>query len=47
MYWSSWSRDANIRLVERAGYRVSSATDETEVEDGTPVTHLWVVAYAS
>ena len=49
MYWSSWSRAANIRLVEEAGYRVSSATDETEIEieDGTPVTHLWVVAYSS
>jgi len=47
MYWSSWSRAANVQLVEQAGYRVSSATDETEIEDGTPVTHLWVVAYAS
>ena len=45
MYWSSWSRAENVRLVERAGYRVSSATDETELENGTPVTHLWVVAH--
>ena len=44
MYWSSWSRAENVRLVEQAGYRVSSATDETELENGTPVTHLWVVA---
>jgi ubiquinone/menaquinone biosynthesis C-methylase UbiE len=47
MYWSSWSRAENVRLVEHAGYRVSSATDETEIEDGTPVTHLWVVARAA
>jgi SAM-dependent methyltransferase len=48
MCWSSWSRAENVRLVERAGYWVRSATDETELdENGTPVTHLWVVAHAS
>ena len=46
MYWSSWSRAENVRLVEQAGYQVSSATDETELEDATPVTHLWIVARA-
>ena len=47
MYWSSWSRAENVRLVEQAGYQLISATDETELENGTPVTHLWVVALAS
>jgi hypothetical protein len=47
MYWSSWSRAENIQLVEQAGYRVTSATLETELENGTPVTHLWVVAHAA
>jgi ubiquinone/menaquinone biosynthesis C-methylase UbiE len=47
MYWSSWSRAENVRLVEEAGYRLRSATDETELENGTPVTHLWVVAHAA
>jgi ubiquinone/menaquinone biosynthesis C-methylase UbiE len=47
MYWSSWSRAENLRLVEQAGYQLISATDETELENGTPVTHLWVVARAS
>jgi SAM-dependent methyltransferase len=46
MYWSSWGRTENLRLVEEAGYRIRSATDETELEDGVPVTHLWVVAQA-
>ena len=46
MYWSSWSRADNVRLVEEAGYRLRSATDETELENGTPVTHLWVIAQA-
>jgi SAM-dependent methyltransferase len=46
MYWSSWSRADNVRLVEEAGYRLQSATDETELESGTPVTHLWIVAHA-
>jgi hypothetical protein len=46
MYWSSWGRAENVRLVEEAGYRLRSATDETELENGTPVTHLWVVAHA-
>jgi SAM-dependent methyltransferase len=46
MYWSSWSRADNVRLVEEAGYRLRSATDETELENGTPVTHLWVIAHA-
>jgi ubiquinone/menaquinone biosynthesis C-methylase UbiE len=47
MYWSSLSRADNVRLVEDSGYRVRSATDVTELETGTPVTHLWVVAHAA
>ncbi len=42
LWWSSWSRDANLGLVEAAGLEVHTAADETEDEDGVPVTHLWV-----
>lgn len=44
LFWSSWDRDTNLRLVEGAGLEVRSALDETEDEDGVAFTHLWVVA---
>jgi ubiquinone/menaquinone biosynthesis C-methylase UbiE len=44
MYWSNWDRATNLHLVHDAGFEILSVADETEDEDGTPVTHLWVVA---
>lgn len=34
MYWSGWSRDENLRLIQAAGFGIRSAIDETEDEDG-------------
>ena len=47
MYWSGWSREENLRLIRAAGFRIRSAIDETEDEDGTPVTHLWILPEAT
>lgn len=47
MYWSGWSRHDNLALLEGAGFHIEQATDETEIEDGIPVTHLWVLARAA
>jgi SAM-dependent methyltransferase len=44
LFWSSWNRATNLRLLTEAGFTIESATDETEQEDGIPRTHLWVVA---
>jgi SAM-dependent methyltransferase len=42
LFWSSWDREANLRLVAEAGLTIDTAVDETEDEDGVPFTHLWV-----
>ena len=44
MYWSHFDSATNRRLVTAAGLDLVDARDETEDEDGTPVTFLWVVA---
>jgi SAM-dependent methyltransferase len=44
MYWSHFESKANIRLVTASGLRLSAANEETEDEDGVPVTFLWIVA---
>jgi SAM-dependent methyltransferase len=44
MYWSSFDAETNRRLVEDAGLRIVSASEETFEEDGEPVTFLWLVA---
>jgi SAM-dependent methyltransferase len=44
MYWSHFDSTTNRRLVTAAGLDLVAARDETEDEDGTPVTFLWVVA---
>jgi hypothetical protein len=44
MYWSTWGTPRNLDLVRAAGFVNTTATEETEDEDGSPVTHLWVVA---
>jgi SAM-dependent methyltransferase len=43
MYWSGWDSETNRGLVSDAGFSIVSAAEETEDEDGTPVTHLWIV----
>ena len=44
MYWSSFDPETNQRLVTQAGLQIVSAQQETEEEDGQPVTFLWIVA---
>jgi ubiquinone/menaquinone biosynthesis C-methylase UbiE len=44
MYWSHFDTATNVRLVSEAGLRLLEANEETEEEDGVPVTHLWIVA---
>jgi SAM-dependent methyltransferase len=44
MYFSHYDTATNRRLVEEAGLRLVSANEETQEEDGRPVTFLWVVA---
>ena len=44
MYWSHFDSATNRRLVTAAGLDLVAAREETEDEDGTPVTFLWIVA---
>jgi SAM-dependent methyltransferase len=44
MYWSSFDAATNHRLIETAGFHIISAQQETEDEEGIPVTFLWIVA---
>ena len=44
MYWSSFDPETNERLVTDAGLQIVRAQQETEDEDGQPVTFLWIVA---
>jgi len=44
MYFSHHDAATNKRLVKDAGLRPIQAREETEDEDGKPVTFLWVVA---
>ena len=44
MYWSHYDSTTNRALVERAGLHILSAREETDEEDGQPVTFLWVIA---
>ena len=45
MYFSHYDAATNRSLVQRASLRIVSANEETQVEDGQPVTFLWIVAY--
>lgn len=47
MYWSSWDRPTNLRLLEAAGLDVLVDTVETSIEDGQPVSFHWVIARKS
>lgn len=44
LFWSNWDAQRNVRLITAAGLEVESAEEHTEDEDGSLVTHLWVVA---
>ena len=44
MYWSNWDRATNLQLVADGGFDIIEANDETQDEDGEPVTFLWVIA---
>lgn len=45
MYWSLFDSTTNQRLLQDAGLHLLSAQEETEEEDGVPITFLWVVAH--
>lgn len=44
MYWSHFDSPTNQRLVQEAGLHIVKAVEETALEDGNPITFLWVVA---
>ncbi len=44
MYWSFFDSATNQRLIQDAGLHLLSAQEETEEEDGVPITFLWAVA---
>lgn len=44
MYFSHFDAMTNRHLVEQAGLTIVSAQEETQLEDGQPVTFLWIVA---
>jgi SAM-dependent methyltransferase len=44
MYWSHFDSPTNQRLVQEAGLHIVKAIEETTLEDGNPITFVWVVA---
>lgn len=44
MVWSSLGSEANKDLVVQAGFELINAVEETEIEFGSDVTWLWIVA---
>jgi ubiquinone/menaquinone biosynthesis C-methylase UbiE len=44
MYWSSWDRRTNARLLEAAGLDVLVDVVETSVDEGESVAFQWVIA---
>jgi RimJ/RimL family protein N-acetyltransferase/predicted TPR repeat methyltransferase len=44
MFWSHFDSETNKKLVTDAGFEIIIANEETAIEDGTPVTFLWVIA---
>jgi SAM-dependent methyltransferase len=44
MFWSSWDAGTNVELIRNAGLDVVDARDETDDEDGQPITHRWITA---
>jgi len=45
MYFSHHDAKTNQEIVEAAGLRIARAREETQEEDGKPVTFFWVVAH--
>ena len=44
MFWSHFDASTNRRLVEAAGFDVESGDVISELEDGVPFNHQWIVA---
>lgn len=44
MYWSHYDSTTNKQLLQDAGLHILHAVEATEMEDGDPVTFLWVIA---
>ncbi|HTK09788.1 MAG TPA: class I SAM-dependent methyltransferase [Ktedonobacteraceae bacterium] len=44
MYWSLFDSATNQLLLQDAGFHILSAQEETEEENGVPITFLWVIA---
>jgi SAM-dependent methyltransferase len=44
MFFSGYDAQANMRLVQEAGFEIVSALPETDEEFGQPTTFLWIVA---
>lgn len=44
MYWSSWDRRTNARLLEAAGLDIRVDVVETSVEEGGSVAFQWLIA---
>ena len=44
MYWSHFDADKNQNLIRAAGLTIQSADVQTDMEDGSPISFLWVVA---
>jgi ubiquinone/menaquinone biosynthesis C-methylase UbiE len=44
MFWSSYDQRTYRQMIERAGFHVVSAEDETDMEFDQPITFHWIVA---
>jgi cyclopropane fatty-acyl-phospholipid synthase-like methyltransferase len=44
MYFNGYSAKTNVSIVKKAGLKVLKATRETALENGRPVTFLWIIA---
>lgn len=44
MFWSHFDADTNRRLVAEAGFVIESSDIVSELEDGVPFNHQWIVA---
>ena len=44
MYWSSYDTRTNKSLIQKAGFQLILAQEETQIEDGEPNTFLWALA---
>ena len=47
MFWSYFDSSTNISMVEKAGFTILSADEESQIEDGQSVTFLWILAQKS